>query len=194
MEQRTDSSPGTLFDRAYFDGLCHRDLHLIDGRDAVIDTDRDAWKIGGRKHGDRDGKGEVNAHRDQGKDDKKIIGREKRAVQVGGRGYGRGAAREETTARSSMWNSHFCRRHRSSSSSSALTGHFRFIVQAEETPDVTTFSPSVTPLRICTRFPSRIPTAALCAHALSNPFQRPSPSRHPRPNSAGPRRVRSSVS
>ena len=49
--------------------LRDRDLHLIDGRDAVIDADHDAREIGIRENRDGNVERQIDAHRDQREDD-----------------------------------------------------------------------------------------------------------------------------
>ena len=52
-----------------FDRPRDRDLHLVDGRDAVVDADHDAREIGGRENRDRNGERQIDADRDQREDD-----------------------------------------------------------------------------------------------------------------------------
>ena len=63
-----------------FDGPGDGDFHLLDGHDAVVDTDDDAGEVGLRKNGDGDAEGEINTGDDEDGGEEKML-RAKRGSQ-----------------------------------------------------------------------------------------------------------------
>lgn len=45
----------------FFDGPRDGNLHLIDGRDAAIDADDDAWKVSGGEYRDRNAERKIHS-------------------------------------------------------------------------------------------------------------------------------------
>src|ERR1019366_9493684 len=156
------------------DGPRHHDLHLVDGRNAVVDADHDAREIRGQENRRGDGECEIRAHHHQRQND-----------EDDGLGETRGPVfsrvrRSDSRGRKGRRNYFFASflpvsvgdgLASSAASSSSSSSSSDFIVtlalsSKPSPPDVMTLSPSARPLRICTRLPSRIPTFTLRSCAL----------------------------
>ena len=149
-----------------FDGPGDGDQHLVDGHDAVIHADDDAREIGLGEDRDGDGERQVDADRHQRQDDEDdrlaVAGGPVRRFRLAHFGLAV-SPRLSSGPSSAVAAPSFV----GSSSVGFLAGgvddlDLGLVVQPMP-PRITTSSPGLTPLRICTLSPSRTPTWTVSA-------------------------------